>query len=191
MRRLRRPRLSRRLLRALAVARPQATALLLATAAGCGDDQPTPPEPPRIEDLAFAPELGIDLAAMTLHPLGLYVQDLVEGDGPATAAQAGARFEYRGWLHDGTPVDQGTYPESVFRSPGAFVSAVDGQLYYLVGSGQTIAAWDIGLVGIRVGGTRRVVAPPNLAYGARGSPDGRVPPNAVLVYEFRVLAVEP
>lgn len=174
-----------------APARRRATAILLAAAAGCGDDGPTAPDPPRIEDVAFAPELGIDLSAMTLHPRGLYMQDLTEGDGPAAAAQAGARFEYRGWLHDGTPVDQGVYPESIFRSPGAFVSALDGEVYYLVGSGQTIAAWDIGLVGIRVGGTRRLVAPPHLAYGARGTPDGRIPPNAVLVYEFRMLAVEP
>lgn len=170
-------------------------ASLLATAGlfaawGCGGDSAVAPEPPRIEDTVFAPELGVDLSKMTLLASGLYVRDLTEGDGAEAHAQGGARFNYRGWLHDGTPVDRGLYPPNAFF-PGAFVSSVDGEVYYRVGSGQTIAAWDIGLVGMRVGGTRQIVVPPVLGYGGKGSPDGRVPPNAILVYEFDLLAVEP
>ncbi len=158
---------------------------------GCGDDEaPTVPEPPRIEDLVFAPELDIDLEKMTLLPSGLYVRDLVVGEGPAAETQVGARFNYEGWLHDGKPVDKGVYPPNPFF-PGAFVSVVDGELYYLVGSGQTLAGWDIGLVGARVGGKRQLVIPPKLGYGANGSADGKVPPYGVLVYVFEILAVEP
>lgn len=166
------------------------SAALLGGLAACGGDAAAPPEPPSIEDLEFAPALGVDLSQMRVLGSGLYVRDLVEGTGAEAASQLGARFDFEGWLHDGTPVDRGLYPENVLF-PGAFVSPLDGQVYYLVGSGQTIAAWDIGLPGMRVGGTRQLVAPPKLAYGGRGSPDGRVPPNAVLVYRLRLRATEP
>lgn len=171
----------------------QAAALLATTCFAlwaCGEDGPARPEPPKIEELDFAPELGVDISQMTRLPSGLYVRDRVEGEGDPVRSQTGIRFSYEGWLHDGTPVDRGIYPASVFL-PGAYVSLVDGQHYYLLGSGQTIAAWDLGLDGMRVGGVRQVVAPPVLGYGGVGSPDGRVPPNAVLVYDFELLAVEP
>ncbi len=164
-------------------------ALLALTACG-GQTGPDEPAPPDIASLTFAASLGVDLAQMTLLPSGLYVRDLVVGDGPSVGQQQGARFGYRGWLHDGTPVDEGEYPIDQF-SPGAFVSPFDGEVYYLVGSGQTIAAWDIGLEGMRVGGERQIVAPPRLGFGAAGSLDGRVPGNSVLVYRFELLAAEP
>lgn len=163
-------------------------AVLAVTA--CGGGTAAPVETTAIEDVVFAAELQVDLSRMTLLPSGLYVRDLVEGTGAHAASHAGARFDYEGWLHDGTPVDRGRYPEHAFW-PGAFVSPLDGQVYYLVGSGQTIAGWDLGLVGMRVGGTRQVVVPSKLGYHGQGSPDGRVPPNAVLVYRFDLLAVEP
>lgn len=170
-----------------------ARAAALAMSAGalaCGGEGPVAVEPPDIESLVFAPELGVDLAQMTLLGSGLYIRDLVAGDGARVGQQVGVRFNYEGWLHDGTPVDRGTYPLDEF-SPGAFVNPLDGEVYYLVGSGQTIAAWDIGLDGMRVGGRRQLVVPPRLAYGTAGSPDGRVPGNAVMVYVFELLAVEP
>ena len=163
----------------------------LSAAGACGDGaDPVAPEPPDIAGVVFAPALGIDLSQMTRLASGIYVRDLVTGEGERAESQRGARFTFQGWLHDGTPVDQGEYPVSQF-SPGAFVSPFDGEVYYLVGSGQTLAGWDLGLDGMRVGGRRQVVIPPRLAYGAAGSADGRVPGNAVLVYVFEVLAVEP
>ena len=170
---------------------PTAVIAALPVLSACGGEgDPVDPGPPDIEDLVFAPSLGVDLAAMTLLPSGLYIRDLVVGEGAPVGQQQGARFNYRGWLHDGTPVDGGAYPIDRF-SPGAFVSPFDGEVYYLVGSGQTIAAWDIGLEGMRVGGRRQIVVPPRLGFGAAGSLDGRVPGNAVLVYRFELLAVEP
>lgn len=138
----------------------------------------------------FEDSLGVNLAAMTLLPSGLFIRDLVVGEGASVGQQQGARFKYQGWLHDGTPVSGGKYPVDK-SSPGAFVSPFDGEVYYLVGSGQTIAAWDIGLEGMRVGGVRQIVVPPKLGFGAGGSLDGGIPSNAVLVYRFELLAVEP
>ena len=170
---------------------PRAAALAVSAGVlACGGAEPVAPEPPDIESLVFAPELGVDLAQMTLLGSGLYVRDLVVGEGVRAGQQVGVRFNYEGWLHDGTPVDRGTYPVDQF-SPGAFVSPFDGEVYYLIGSGQTIAAWDLGLDGMRIGGRRQLVVPPRLAFGAAGSLDGRVPGNAVMVYVFELLAVEP
>ncbi len=169
------------------------TALALAgalAAAGCGGGEgPAEPEPPAIEKLVFAPELGVEIARMTRLPSGLYIRDLELGEGTRAQQQVGVRFNFQGWLHDGVPVDRGVYPANRFQ-PGAILG-VDGEIYYLLGSGQTIAAWDLGLDGMRPGGVRQLVAPPRLAFGAIGSPDGRVPGNAVLVYRMEMIAVEP
>lgn len=166
-----------------------AALLALAAAGGCRD-APTTPEPPDIESLEFAPELEVDISRMTRLPSGLYIRDVVEGTGARAEPQVGAQFNYQGWLHDGTSVDMGIYPANQF-SPGAFLSPFDGEVYYHVGSGQTIAAWDLGLEGMRIGGRRQLVVPPRLAFGGAGSSDGRVPGNAVLVYVLELLAVEP
>ena len=176
-----RPSLASRLVAGGAVA-------VLATLAGCADEGPITPEAPDITTLVFATELNVDLSQMTLLSSGLYIRDLVTGEGARAGSQLGARFNYQGWLHDGTPVDKGLYPANQFL-PGAFLG-LDGEVYYLVGSGQTIAAWDIGLEGMRVGGTRQLVVPPKLAFGGNGSADGRVPGNAVMVYVFELLAVD-
>ncbi|MYI07661.1 MAG: FKBP-type peptidyl-prolyl cis-trans isomerase [Gemmatimonadetes bacterium] len=153
-------------------------------------ESPTTPEPPDIESLDFAPGLGVDVSRMTRLPSGLYIRDLEEGAGARAQPQVGARFNYQGWLHDGTSVDMGVYPANQF-SPGAFLSPFDGGVYYQVGSGQTIAAWDLGLEGMRLGGRRQLVVPPRLGFGGAGSSDGRVPGNSVLVYVLELLAVEP
>ena len=168
---------------------PAALAAFLALAAACRE-APTTPEPPDIETLEFASRLDVDISRMTRLPSGLYVRDMVAGEGARAQPQVGAQFNYEGWLHDGTPVDMGIYPANQF-SPGAFLSPFDGEVYYQVGSGQTIAAWDLGLDGMRIGGRRQLVVPPRLAFGGAGSPDGRVPGNAVLVYVLELLAVEP
>jgi len=170
--------------------RPLAIAHLIASLGCGGENGPVDPGPPDIEDLVLAPSLGVDLTIMTVLPSGLYIRDLVVGGGDRVGQQRGVRFNFQGWLHDGTPIDQGMYPLNEF-SPGAFVSPFDGEVYYLLGSGQTIAGWDIGLEGMRVGGKRQLIIPPNLGFGAAGSSDGRVPGNAVMVYVMELTAAEP
>lgn len=165
-------------------------AAALAAWTACGGDGPTTPEPPSLEELEYAPSLGVDISRMTRLASGLYIRDLAEGEGGRAEPQVGVQFNFQGWLHDGTAVDMGNYPQHQF-SPGAFVSPFDNEVYYLVGSGQTIAAWDLGLDGMRVGGRRQLVVPPRLAFGGAGSPDGRVPGNAVMVYLLELVKVEP
>jgi len=124
---------------------------------------------------SFAPELGIDLEAMTETPSGLYYLDVVVGAGAIAAAGATATVHYEGWLADGTKFDS---------------SRDRGQPFaFVVGVGDVIPGWDEGVSGMRVGGTRRLVIPPHLAYGERGA-GGVIPPNATLVFDIELLDVQ-
>ena len=89
--------------------------------------------------------------------------------------------DYTGWLYDANaPDNKGTlFDTSVGGAPFAFV----------LGAGQVIAGWDQGLEGMRVGGTRRLVIPPDLAYGSQGS-GNVIPLNATLIFEVDLLAVQ-
>lgn len=59
---------------------------------------------------------------------------------------------------------------------------------FVLGAGQVIAGWDQGFAGIRVGGRRRLVIPPELAYGSQGAGGGLIPPNATLIFDVELLA---
>jgi FKBP-type peptidyl-prolyl cis-trans isomerase len=59
-----------------------------------------------------------------------------------------------------------------------------------LGAGRVIRGWEQGIPGMKVGGTRRLVIPPDLAYGPRGAGNGVIPPNATLLFEVELLAVE-
>jgi FKBP-type peptidyl-prolyl cis-trans isomerase FkpA len=148
-------------------------ALLLAvaaTAAAC-DGDPTAID---ARDVTFAPELGVDLDAMTRLSSGLYLQDLEEGTGTTALAGRTVGVLYRGWLPDGTLFDERQNATNPFR--------------FRLGAGMVIAGWDQGLQGMRAGGVRRLVIPPSLGYGDR--PTGAIPPNSVLVFEIRLLSVD-
>lgn len=103
---------------------------------------------------------------------GLQYEELFIGQGPAAKSGDDVTFEYTVWLEDGTRVDS-TYDRGV---------AVTVRL-----GAAPLEAWDEGLVGIQPQGRRRLVVPPELAYGAQGV-EGMIPPNATLVIE--VLALE-
>ena len=163
--------------------------LMVLALVGCGDDSPTSPEAPDLETIEYASSLNVNISTMTKTSRGLYYRDEFVGDGETAAFDSGIQFEYQGWLSDGAAVDGGLYPAGP-QSPGV-IQGLDGDYYYALGSGQTIPGWDEGIQGMKVGGTRKVVIPPNLAFGGLGSQDGRVPPNAVLVYTFRLTAVAP
>ena len=104
----------------------------------------------------------------------LKIEEQVAGNGAVAAAGQKVKVHYTGWLTDGKKFDS-----SVDRGdPFAFV----------LGKGQVIQGWDQGVVGMKVGGKRRLTIPPELAYGSKGFP-GAIPPNATLVFEVELLGV--
>lgn len=111
---------------------------------------------------------------------GLQVLDIRVGTGAEAQVGRGLAVNYTGWLYDPSrPEGKGTQ----------FDSSVNVGAYpFTLGRGQVIAGWDQGLVGMRVGGLRRLIIPPSLAYGARGAAPS-IPPNATLVFDVELLGV--
>jgi FKBP-type peptidyl-prolyl cis-trans isomerase FkpA len=122
-----------------------------------------------IERTDFNAALGVRLDQMVKRASGLYVQDLTMGTGTIAARGRTAVVRYTGWLASGKQFD-------------------DGEVTVSLGSRKTIAAWEEGLLGMRVGGKRRLVVPPSLGYGARGAGDD-IPPNSVLVFDMTLQSV--
>lgn len=111
--------------------------------------------------------------------VGVYTQtDLVVGTGAVVNTGNRATVIYTGWLYDtGRPDGKGTQ----FDTGAGFT--------FVVGAGQVIAGWDRGVPGMRVGGQRRLIIPPELAYGNR-SPSAAIPANATLVFDITLTGVQ-
>jgi FKBP-type peptidyl-prolyl cis-trans isomerase len=108
-------------------------------------------------------------------PSGLRYEDTTVGDGPAaTGPGQTVVVHYTGWLEDGTKFDSSKDRAEPFRFP--------------LGVGFVIPGWDEGVVGMNVGGRRRLTVPPHLAYGERGA-GGVIPPNATLTFDVELLEV--
>ncbi len=105
------------------------------------------------------------------------IRDIREGDGQPAVRHASLRVHYTGWLEDGTEFDSSR-------------AADRGPFEFKVGAGAVIPGWDIGLVGMREGGTRELVVPAELAYGERGA-GSVIPPGATLKFEIELLGVTP
>ncbi|HEY4251100.1 MAG TPA: FKBP-type peptidyl-prolyl cis-trans isomerase [Roseomonas sp.] len=104
------------------------------------------------------------------------------GTGEEATAGRQVSVHYTGWLFDESA------PDNKGRK---FDSSLDrGQPFnFELGAGYVIQGWDQGVAGMRVGGQRTLIIPPELGYGARGA-GGVIPPNATLVFEVELLAVE-
>lgn len=112
----------------------------------------------------------------------LQVTDVVEGAGEVAEPGRVAVVHYTGWLHDAEAED---------GKGNKFDSSVDrGEPFrFPLGAGRVIRGWDEGVAGMRVGGKRRLVIPPDMAYGDRGA--GRlIPPGATLVFDVELLGLE-
>ena len=115
---------------------------------------------------------------MNTPPSGLQYIDTVAGDGAEAKAGQNVRVHYTGWLHnDG--VKGAKFDSSKDRGD---------PFEFGLGAGQVIRGWDEGVQGMKVGGTRVLVIPAALGYGARGA-GGVIPPNATLMFEVELLAV--
>jgi FKBP-type peptidyl-prolyl cis-trans isomerase len=106
--------------------------------------------------------------------------DLRVGTGAAATIDLELTVEYTGWLYDGSRTDQ--------KGPQFETSRGRGPLQFTLGRNEVIAGWDLGLIGMRVGGLRRIVIPPDMAYG--GVRNGPIPPNATLIFEVELLEVQ-
>ena len=121
-------------------------------------------------------------APLTSPPPKAFSQvDLSTGTGAAARRGARLTVHYTGWLYDSNR------PDSKGKQ---FDSSVGSEPFtFMLGGGQVIRGWDQGFEGMRVGGKRRLVIPPDLGYGSAGTPDGSIPASAGLVFEMELLDV--
>ncbi|MDO9314934.1 MAG: FKBP-type peptidyl-prolyl cis-trans isomerase [Burkholderiaceae bacterium] len=109
---------------------------------------------------------------------GLQFEDTIDGTGDEAVSGQHVSVHYTGWLYS-NGVKGAKFDSSKDRG--------DPFKFYL-GAGQVIRGWDEGVVGMRVGGTRVLVIPPDLGYGARGA-GGVIPPDATLMFEVELLDI--
>jgi FKBP-type peptidyl-prolyl cis-trans isomerase len=112
-------------------------------------------------------------------PNGLKYTDNTTGTGTEATAGKKVSVHYTGWLYDNGAKGK------------KFDSSVDrGQPFqFTLGAHQVIAGWDEGVAGMKVGGKRTLIIPPELGYGSRGA-GGVIPPNATLMFDVELLGVQ-
>ena len=106
---------------------------------------------------------------------GLVIEDLKIGDGQEVEKFNIVTVNYTGLLENGTKFDSSLNPG---RTPFRFT----------VGGGQVIKGWDEGLIGMKIGGKRKLTIPPELGYGSRDN--GPIPANSTLIFEIDLLTIE-
>lgn len=106
---------------------------------------------------------------------GLMIEELAMGEGAVAKNGDQVTVHYTGWLTNGSKFDS----SHDRRDPFSFS----------LGRGNVIAGWDEGVAGMKIGGKRKLTIPPDLGYGPYGA-GGVIPPNATLVFEVELLAVD-
>jgi FKBP-type peptidyl-prolyl cis-trans isomerase FkpA len=120
-------------------------------------------------------EKGFD---MTTTPSGLQYDDQQVGTGAEAGKGRNVRVHYTGWLYE-NGVQGAKFDSSRDRND---------PFEFSLGAGMVIRGWDEGVAGMKVGGKRTLIIPPELGYGARGA-GGVIPPNATLKFDVELLAV--
>jgi FKBP-type peptidyl-prolyl cis-trans isomerase FkpA len=121
----------------------------------------------------FKPSVG---APLPPAPTKLEIEDLTPGAGRAAKAGDTVHVQYTGTLMDGTKFD------SSYDHGGE-------PFKFTIGKGEVIKGWDQGVVGAKIGAKRRLRIPPELGYGASGSPP-KIPPNAGLVFVIELVSID-
>jgi len=107
---------------------------------------------------------------------GLIYWDIRVGNGEAAKEGSHVRVHYTGWLTTGKKFDSSVDAGKPFD--------------FTIGNGEVIKGWEEGVAGMRVGGKRQLRIPPELGYGAEGTPGGPIPPNATLIFDVQLLGVQ-
>ena len=156
--------------------RPIVTVAALALLAGCNlDTSPNVPAPIDPANDSYASSLGIDIATMTKMPNGVYIKDTQVGQGAAAATNDSVQVHYTGYLPNGIQFDTS---KQTGRTP----------LEFVIGKSVYIPAFETSVVGMQPGGTRTVIIPTGLAYGAAGLPQAGIPPNTNLIFKVEYLS---
>ena len=108
-------------------------------------------------------------------PSGLRYTDVETGEGAEAKPGNVVAVHYTGWLEDGKKFDSSRDRNDPFR--------------FKLGAGQVIKGWDEGVAGMKVGGKRKLLIPPELGYGKRGA-GGVIPPDAELHFDVELLGVQ-
>ncbi len=141
----------------------------LATCSPESDDSATTETP------ATTPEpVAEDTPAAADDVTELQIEDVVVGTGDEAVKGTTVTVHYTGWLTDGTKFDSSVDSGQPFEFP--------------LGAGYVIPGWDEGVAGMKVGGKRTLTIPPEMGYGAAGA-GGVIPPNATLIFDVELLAV--
>jgi FKBP-type peptidyl-prolyl cis-trans isomerase FkpA len=146
---------------------------------GCGTSENAKQENTGSEQNSAAQQQqNPNAAGMTTPPGGgmqLKSEDLKVGTGAEATTGKTVSVHYTGWLTDGKEFDSSIKRGTPFE--------------FRLGEGGVIQGWDKGVVGMKVGGKRKLTIPPEMAYGERGAGNGLIPPNSTLVFEIELKAV--
>ena len=130
---------------------------------------------PGLAGLGLLLVLGCGDSSYTTTDSGLQYKDLVEGSGPAAKKNDVVEVHYTGWLRNGKKFDS----SHDRKEP----------ITLMIGGSPVIAGWHEGLVGMKVGGKRKLTIPSALAYGPDGAGND-IPPNAGLTFEIELLKIK-
>lgn len=150
--------------------------LCLALLLGCSREQESAPTEP-----SAVTAKSTNAAAKPVTELQRIDLFVAPGEGISLGQQAAVH--YTGWLYDpGAPEFKGKQFDS---------SRVRGAPFrFTVGQSKVIKGWHDGVQGMRIGSQRRLIIPPTLAYGEKGAGNGVIPPNATLIFDIELLAIE-